>query len=505
MRDVPDLQPRDEANTRLLSNVHPADWKNPTPEGRYNLVVIGAGTAGLVAAAGAAGLGARVALVERGLMGGDCLNTGCVPSKSVIRSGRLVGELELAGKLGVQGTGRAEVDFPGVMRRMRQVRAGISSHDSAERFRRLGVDVYLGHGRFVADGVVEVEGQRLSYRRAVIATGGRPTAPAIEGLEEAGYLTSETLWSLEERPARLAVIGGGPIGSELAQAFQRLGSEVVLLQDEGQLLEYEDEDAADVLKTALERDGVRVILEARTSRVERRDGGVTLAVESASGSDRFTVDQILVATGQAPNVEGLGLEAVGVEHGQDGVVVDDRMRTTNPRIYAAGDVALDHKFTHAADFSARLVIQNALFFGRKKLSSLTIPRCTYTDPEVAHVGLSERAAAGRGVAIDTYRKEFEKVDRARTDGEEEGFVKVHTEKGSDAILGGTIVGAHAGELIGELTVAMTRGIGLGSLANVIHPYPTRADALRQLGDDYNRTRLTPLVKKLFEGWLAWTR
>ncbi len=505
MREVPEVLPKDAHNAELLANVHPADWENPEPAARYNLVVIGAGTAGLIAASGAAGLGARVALVERHLMGGDCLNVGCVPSKSVIRSSRVLGELAEAARLGVNVPAGATVDFPAVMERMRGVRARISHHDSARRYQSLGVDVFLGNGRFTGPDVVEVDGKVLRFKKAVIATGGRPVAPPIEGLAEVGYLTNETVFSLTERPRRLAVIGAGPIGSELAQAFRRLGSEVVLLHHGAHILGREDTDAAEILQNTLLKEGVRLLLECETDRVVRGEGGKTLYFASKDGRGQVTVDEILLAAGRVPNVEDLNLAAVGVEYHRRGIRVNDRLQTTNPRIYAAGDVAMDYKFTHAADFAARIVIQNALFLGRRKLSALTVPWCTYTDPEIAHVGMYERDAAERGIAVDTFVKPLSEVDRALVDAEEEGFVKVHVKKGSDKILGATIVARHAGEMINEITLAMVAGVGLKTIANVIHPYPTQAEAIRHLGDAYNRTRLTPFVGRLFRRWLSLTR
>ncbi|MEE8117524.1 MAG: mercuric reductase, partial [Gemmatimonadales bacterium] len=349
------------------------------------------------------------------------------------------------------------------------------------------------------------EGKVLRFKKAVIATGGRPVAPPIEGLAEAGYLTNETVFSLTERPKRLAVIGAGPIGSELAQAFRRLGSEVVLLHHGAHILDREDTDAAEILQNTLVKEGVRLLLECETDRVVRSEDGRTLFFASKDGSGQVTVDEILLAVGRVPNVEDLNLAAVGVEYDNRGVRVNDRLQTTNPRIYAAGDVAIDYKFTHAADFTARIVIQNALFLGRRKLSALTVPWCTYTDPEIAHVGMYKRDAAERGIAVDTFVKPLSEVDRALVDAEEEGFVKVHVKKGSDKILGATIVARHAGEMINEITLAMVAGVGLKTIANVIHPYPTQAEAIRHLGDAYNRTRLTPFVGRLFRRWLSLTR
>jgi pyruvate/2-oxoglutarate dehydrogenase complex dihydrolipoamide dehydrogenase (E3) component len=490
----------------LVANVHPPDWRPPIPAPRYNLVVIGGGTAGLVTAAGAAGLGARVALIERHLLGGDCLNVGCVPSKCVIRSSRVVGDLRVAASLGVRLPGAVEVDFGAVMERMRGVRARISHHDSARRFSGLGVDVFFGDGRFTGRDTVEVNGASLRFKKAVIATGARARHPMIPGLAEAGFLTNETVFELTERPRRLAVIGAGPIGCELAQAFRRLGSEVTLFHTGGHILNREDTGAAEIVQRAFIDEGIRLVLGAKLARVERAAAGKVLHAETPAGPVSVIVDEILVGAGRVPNVDGLGLEAVSVAYdSREGVTVDDRLQTSNPRIYAAGDVCMAAKFTHAADFAARTVIQNALFLGRKKLSALTIPWCTYTDPEIAHVGLHEHQAAKRGIALDTYVRPFSEVDRAMADGEEEGFVKVHVRKGTDKIVGATIVARHAGEMIGELSLAITAGIGLGRLASVIHPYPTQAEAIRQVGDMYNRTRLTPKVKRLFAAWLRWTR
>jgi pyruvate/2-oxoglutarate dehydrogenase complex dihydrolipoamide dehydrogenase (E3) component len=501
-----EVLPKDEFNQTLVSNVHPPDWKNPEPAGCYNLVVLGAGTAGLVTAAGAAGLGARVALVERHLLGGDCLNVGCVPSKSVIRSSRAVADVRQAHSFGTQLPDGAAVDFPAVMRRMRRLRAGISQHDSAGRFRDLGVDVFLGEARFVSQNAVEVAGKTLCFKKAVIATGARAVEPPVEGIAEAGYLTNETVFSLTERPGRLAVIGAGPIGCELAQAFCRLGSEVALIEMASQLLIREDPDAAQILSNALRRDGVHIRVNTKVQQVTSSDRVKRVHLKSDGREEVISVDEILVGVGRVPNVEGLNLEVAGVEYDQKkGVVVNDRLQTTNSHIYAAGDICSNYKFTHTADATARLVIQNALFLGRKKLSALTIPWCTYTSPEIAHVGMYEREAREKGMAVDTFFIPLSEVDRAILDGEEEGFVKVHVKKGTGKILGATVVASHAGEMINEITLAIVEEIGLASLANVIHPYPTQAEAIRKVADAYNRTRLTPLIQKLLACWLAWTR
>jgi pyruvate/2-oxoglutarate dehydrogenase complex dihydrolipoamide dehydrogenase (E3) component len=501
------VPPMDEHNQKLVSYLHPPDWVNPQPASSYNLVVIGAGPAGLIVAAGAAGLGAKVALIEKHLMGGDCLNVGCVPSKALIRSSRTVGDIWNASKFGVHVSDSVEVDFAAVMERLRRIRAGISDVDSVQRYQdKLGVDVFLGSGRFTSNNTVEVAGQNLRFKKAVITTGARALQPQIPGLQEAGYLTNETVFNLTERPQRLAVIGAGPIGCELAQAFRRLGSEVVLLHKNAQILDKEDADAAKIVQQAFVREEIQLILESQIERVEKTNAGKVIYYKSQGKEASVTVDEIIVSTGRSPNVEGLNLEAVGVEYDtQTGVFVNDNLQTTNPRIYAAGDICMKHKFTHAADFAARMVIQNTLFFGRKKLSALTIPWCTYTDPEIARVGLGDRELQAAGIDLDTFLIPFDKVDRAIIDGEEEGFVKIHVKKGSDKILGATIVARHAGDMIGQITLAMVNNIGLGKIASTIQPYPTQAEAIRKAGDAYNRTRLTPFVKNLFNRWLAWTR
>jgi pyruvate/2-oxoglutarate dehydrogenase complex dihydrolipoamide dehydrogenase (E3) component len=503
--EMPEVAPLDEHNRALVANVHPIDWQNPQPNGRYNLVVIGGGTAGLVTAAGAAGLGAKVALVERKLLGGDCLNVGCVPSKALLRAARAAADVRDAGGFGVEVPDGVRVNFSAVMERMRRLRAGISPHDSARRFRELGVDVFIGSARFTGPDAVEVDGQTLRFAKAVIATGARASAPPTPGLKEAGYLTNETVFSLTELPRRLAVIGAGPIGCELAQAFARFGSQVHLIASTRGIMPNEDPEAAEVVERSMLRDGIQLLCCGKDMQVSRSADGKQLTVDSRGEQYDIVVDEILVGVGRSPNTDGLGLEAAGVKYEKSGVTVSDRLQTTNRRIYAAGDVCSRYKFTHAADAMARIVIQNALFFGRAKASALTIPWCTYTDPEIAHVGLYEKEAEQKGIAVQTLVQPLDKVDRAILDGETEGFVKVHVRKGTDKIVGATIVARHAGEMISELTLAMVGGLGMKTLARTIHPYPTQAEALKKTGDAFNRTRLTPFVKLLFTKWLAWTR
>jgi pyruvate/2-oxoglutarate dehydrogenase complex dihydrolipoamide dehydrogenase (E3) component len=499
------LIPQDQYNQVLQSNVHPLDWVNPIPDGRYNLVVIGAGTAGLITAAGAAGLGAKVALVERGLMGGDCLNVGCVPSKALISAARQAAALRQGPEFGIKAA-TAEVDFAEVMRRMRRLRASMSPHDSAQRFRQLGIDVYFGQGTFTSSQSVVVGERTLHFKKAVIATGARAAELPIPGLKEAGYLNNETLFSLTELPARLIVIGGGPIGCEMAQSFARFGSQVTLVEQASHILSREEDDAALIVQQALLRDGINVVNNAQVIRVET-EGSTRIVVLAREGQEeRIYSDQILVGIGRTPNLDGLGLETVGVAaHPQQGVEVNDRLQTTNPKIYAAGDVCSKYKFTHAADFLARIVIQNTLFMGRAKASKLIIPWCTYTSPEIAHVGIYPCEASQQGIELSSFTQLLSSVDRAILDGETEGFVRIHCKKGTDRILGATIVAHHAGDMISQIVMAMKHRIGLRKIASVIHPYPTQTDAIRKLGDQFNRTRLTPTVKSLFSLWLRWTR
>lgn len=496
-RVFPAAEPRDEHNRRLLDAVHPAGWVNPPARDRYHLVVLGAGTGGLVTAAIGAALGARVALVERALMGGDCLNTGCVPSKAVIRASRGWSDARAAARRFGGPSASGAGDFAAAMERMRRLRADIAPVDGARRFRDdLGVDVFLGEGRFVADDAVEVEGRRLRFHRCVIATGGRPADPGIEGLSD--YLTNETVFSLTSLPDRLLVIGGGPISCELGQAFARFGSRVTLLESGPRILPRDDADAAAVVAAALRRDGVEVVPGAAVQRVEEDGRRVRFRV---AGEDRvLDASHVLVAAGRAPNLEGLCLERAGVEAGQEGVRVDDHLRTSNRRVFAIGDVASRYRFTHAADAQARMVVRNALFFGRGRASSLIVPWCTYTSPEVAQVGITAEEAEERGRAVQTITVALHEVDRARLDGAEEGFLRVHLRAGSDRILGATLVAEHAGDLISQITQAMVAGIGLGRVGETVFPYPTQAEVIRKAADAWRRTRLTPRARSAFRAF-----
>jgi pyruvate/2-oxoglutarate dehydrogenase complex dihydrolipoamide dehydrogenase (E3) component len=469
----------------------------------YDLVVIGGGTAGLVTAMGAAGLGARVALIERALLGGDCLNVGCVPSKALLRSARAAREARWGSALGVTAPA-VHVEFGAVMARMRARRADIAPHDSAARLAAAGVHVFLGSAAFSDARHASVNGRRLRFRRAVIATGGRPTAPPIPGLAEAGYLTNETVFNLTERPRRLLVLGAGPIGCELAQAFALFGSQVTMVDVAPRVLPREDPDAAAIVARRLEVDGVRVEPGITLERVQRDHDSVRAAWIRGEQRGESVVDAVLVAAGRAPNVEDLNLDAAGIRAGRQGIEVDDRLRTSNPRVYAAGDIASPYQFTHAADAAARLVIQNALFFGRRRASALVIPWCTYTSPELAHVGITADEARQRSLATITIP--LDDVDRAVVDEATDGFLRVHHERGR--IRGCTIVAPDAGDLIGLVSHVMRTGGALSDLSATVFPYPTYAEALRKAGDVYQRGRLTPAARgwfrRYFAAWRAWT-
>jgi pyruvate/2-oxoglutarate dehydrogenase complex dihydrolipoamide dehydrogenase (E3) component len=500
------LRSDDPDDQLLISQVHPPDWHNPEPAKRYNLAVIGAGTAGLVCAAAAAGLGAKVALIERELMGGDCLNFGCVPSKALLRCARAYADARRACDYGVVAVAAPDVDFAAVMSRMRRLRKELSKNDSVGRFANLGVDVFLGNGRFSGADSIEVAGRTLRFSRAVIATGSRAAALNIQGLAAAGFLTNETIFSITTLPKRLVVIGGGPVGCELAQAFKRFGARVTLLEAEPAILPREDADAARIVKDALLRDGVEIIENCQVLGSQSAEQGNLLKLQCVDARREIAFDEILVAVGRKPTIDGLGLEAARVEYEpRSGIRVDDHLRTTNPRIFAAGDVCSAYKFTHMADAMARIAVRNALFYGRERVSDLTIPWCTYTDPEIAEVGLSEWEARERGIAIRTFLQPLAEIDRAILDGETDGLLKVRVRQNSDRIVGATLVARHAGETVSELTLAIANGIGMAAIARTIHPYPTQAEAIHKIADAYNRTRLTPRVQWLFRKWLAWTR
>ena len=471
-------------------------------EGVYNVVVIGAGTAGLVTAAATAGLGGRVALVERGLMGGDCLNTGCVPSKALISSARLIHQIGRAQDWGLEPH-HARFDFSKVFARMRERRAKIAPHDSQERFESLGVDVFRGNATFLSPREVAVGDARLTAKNFVIATGSRPAIPPVDGLDRVPHFTSETLFDgMEEQPIRLVVLGGGPTGCELGQVFARLGSRVTIVQRPPRILPREDADAGELLRRQLEAEGIRIVTGSQARIAARQEDRGRVWVEDAAGArTRLDCDAILIAAGRLPNIEGLGLEQAGVAFTKKGITVNEHLQTSRPHIFAAGDVVGPHQFTHVADSHARTIARNILLpWAMARRQDEVVPWCTYTSPEVARVGLSEEEARARGVAFDAWMQPLEDLDRAVVESEETGFARVLTAKGNDRIVGATIVAEWAGDLIHEFALAMKAGVGLKTISSTIHAYPTYAEIARRVADQQQKSRLTPLAKKLF-AWL----
>ncbi len=480
------VYPEDKFNKELVNMLAPESWTNPVPISRYNLVVIGAGPAGLVAAAGAAGLGAKVALVERHLMGGDCLNYGCVPSKALLKAAHKAYE------------GDTVPDFAKVMEGLRQKRTGLAHHDSVERFTELGIDVFLGDGSFVSPSCIAVGDKKLNFHRAVIATGARAALPPIPGLADAEPLINETLFSLTALPRHLIVIGAGPIGCEMAQSFRRFGAKVTIIEMADRLVPIEDPDASAVLKTQFEKEGIELMLGAEVVRAVKSDNAKTVTLKDGDSERIIEADEILVAAGRIPNIEGLNLEAAGVDYHRRGVTVNDRLKTTSSKIYAAGDICSPYQFTHSADAMAKIVIQNALFFGAKKTTDLVMPWATYTSPEIAHVGMTSNEAAGKGDEIVTYTTQMSEVDRAVLEGEPDGFARVHVARKSGRILGATMVSSHAGESISQMALAITAKLKMSNVGATIHPYPTQAEVWKKLANNHLKESFTPRIAKIFK-------
>jgi pyruvate/2-oxoglutarate dehydrogenase complex dihydrolipoamide dehydrogenase (E3) component len=465
----------------------------------YDLVAVGGGTAGLVSAAGGAYLGIRSAIVERAALGGDCLWTGCVPSKALIASARLAHAMRHADRLGLQPAAPKHA-FADVMARMRSARGVVEHHDDPERFRAMGVDVHFGSARFLSPREVEVDGVgRIRSRRFVIATGAVPVAPPIPGLEEIGYLDHHTLFDIDELPARVGVLGGGPIGLEIAQVLARLGARVTVLERMPRVLPKEDEDIAAMLLEMLRAEGIDIRVGEKVVGVERDGDARALLTE---GGGRTVVDEIFVATGRRPALDGLELDRAGVEVRDGAVVVDDSLRTSSPGIWAAGDVTGGLQFTHVADYMAKTVLRNALIPGSVRVDYDNVPWVTYTDPEVAHVGWSQERAEAEGGTTYTYG--LDDLDRAIVDGTDRGIVKISADR-RGRILGATILGSHAGELLMPVVLARKHGLRLSDLSGTIFPYPTMVEGVKRASDAFQRARLEGTGGKVLKKVIGWLK
>jgi pyruvate/2-oxoglutarate dehydrogenase complex dihydrolipoamide dehydrogenase (E3) component len=467
------IAPFDAPNRRTIAQGHPTDWRSPRPKDVYELVVVGGGPCGLTAAITAAKAGHTVALAERNLAGGTCVNFGCTPSKSLLRAARAVYQARDGEKFGYTLGAAPRIDFAAIMTRVREMRAFSSSFDAVAVAAGAGIDVFLGDARFVGRDTVEVDGQRLRFEKALIATGSGPAVPNIPGLAAARYLTNETVFEMTELPRRLVCLGAGVVNCELAQALRRLGSDVDMVGSAERLLPAEAPAASEVLSKRLAAEGVRLRLGVRATQV---DGGHRRL--SLSDGSELVYDALLIAAGRKVNVDGMGLDVAGVRFSPTGIETDDQLRTTNPAVYAAGDVALPEKYTHAAIATAKLAVANALNGAGQRVSDLVIPHCTYTDPEVAQVGITPVEAKEQKIAIDVHRLELVKVERAMIDGEADGFVALYTHNG--VIVGATFVAAHAGESIPLLTLAVAQRMTPASLAAVIHCYPTQVEAIQRV-------------------------
>ncbi|MDX1694721.1 MAG: mercuric reductase [Ketobacteraceae bacterium] len=473
-----------------------------------NLIVIGAGAAGLVTSYIAAAVKAKVTLIEGHAMGGDCLNTGCVPSKSLIRSAKIVNYMDRAREFGLKPT-LASFDFAEIMNRVQRSIETIEPHDSVERYTELGVECIKGYARFVSPWEVEVNGKTLSARNIVIATGAKPFVPPIPGLEEVGYQTSDTVWSLRNKPKRMVVLGGGPIGCELSQAFARLGIEIIQIEMMPRLLLREDEEVSDIVARSLERDGVQVLTDHKVVGAEMIARDKVVVCDHKGKQVAVHCDEILVAVGRAANTESLGIDLLGLETNKNGtLVVDKYLRTTrHPNILACGDVAGPYQFTHTAAHQAWYASVNGLFapFKKFKADYSVIPWCTFTDPEVARVGLNELEAKEKNISCEVTTYGIDDLDRAICEEEAHGFVKVLTRPGKDKILGVTIVGHHAGDLIAEFVLAMKHGIGLNKILGTIHIYPTWNEANRYVAGEWKQKNKPEFALKLLEKYHNWRR
>ena len=505
MSDEHVLPPIDEHNRKLRDNVHPSDWPTKPSDQVYDMISIGAGTAGLVSSGGASMLGARAALIERHNMGGDCLVTGCVPSKTLIKSAHVAHQARHASEFGIN-VSDVQVDFPAVMERLRRVRADMAHHDGAERLKGMGVDVLFGTAKFTGPNTIDLDGQEVKFRRAMICTGGRPFVPDIPGLRD-NCMISDTFFEQTELPKRLLVLGGGPIGCELAQSMQRLGSQVTMLVRGGHLMSKDDPEAGKIVEEVFAEEKLDVRFKTNLLNVERTDAGLVCTIEAGGEEQTQTFDKILVAAGRQPNVEGLGLEEAGVEFTRRGITVNRLHQTSNKRIYAAGDVCSPFQFTHAAYAQAEFATLNALmpYPYRLNAKDRVMSWVTYTDPEVAHAGIAWPDLQKQSANIDVYELPIADNDRAQTESEHRGFCRIHCKKGTDKILGATIVCENAGEMIAEMSLAITKGMRLRHIQESVHAYPTRVEIIRNVATEWKFSTLTPLAKSAVGLWLKFSR
>ncbi len=464
-----------EFQKELLKVIFPSEWKNPKPASLYDLVVIGAGPGGMTAAVLAAAYHKKIALIEKEHMGGECLSYGCIPSKAMLRSSRAAHEISKAKEFGIEIQGKWSVDFPAVMERMRRLRNAVSTHDSPSIFQKMGIDLFFGAGQFTASDQLEVGGHHLHFKNAVIASGTLPLVLDIPGLEEAGYTTNQTVFNLNQLPKRFAVIGAGAMGCELAQAFARFGSQATIITHGSRILSHEDPTASDLLAKVFEKEGIRILYNSKILRVEKRGHEKIIYLEGRP--EGIHADEILVALGRLPYIHGLGLEKAHVAaDGKSGIAVNDFLQTSQPHIYSISD--MNYRFTHISMENAQIAIQNIFGSGNARKSALAVPWCTFTDPEIAHVGMDEKTAASKGIPVQTFQFEMADVPRAILDGETAGFLKLFIREGTDQILGGTLMARHAGEMISELAVAISNQIGLSGLTKAIHCFPTQAEVFR---------------------------
>lgn len=466
--------PQDKFNRKLLKETFPKDWKNPKAAPLYDLVVIGAGPGGMTAAVIASHFNIKIALIEKQHMGGECLNVGCIPSKALLRSSRTVNEFQHAKEMGVNVKDWS-VDFPKIMERVRDLRSRVGSFDDVLNFQKMGIDVFFGNGEFIGPDEVQVDHQKFRFKKAILATGTQPALLPIPGLQEAGFLTNQTVFNLTSLPRRLAVIGAGPLSCELSQAFCRFGSKVTIISHGPRILSHEDDTAAEILQDVFEKEGIRFLFNTNVEKIEKKGKEKILIFENLKKS--LSVDEILMAVGRSASIQGYGLEKAGViADEKNGIFVNDLLQTSNPNIYSIGD--MQFKFTHISTEHAKMAVLNAFDAGNRKKSSLVVPWCTYTDPEIAHVGMTEKEMRKKGLQYHAVMLDMADVPRAILDSETRGFFKLYVKEGSDEILGATLMGSHAGEMLSEITVAITSRGGLSSITRAIHPFPTQSEVFR---------------------------